>query len=386
MRVAIIGAGIGGLSTAIALRRIGHEVTVFERAPQLREVGAGISLWTNAMTALDALGAGEAVRNVSLPLSFSEIRIRNGRTVVNRVRADDLARRMERPELVRIVHRAELVESLVRFLPSDAISFGMECERISDDGKSVTIHFANSHTATAQAVVGADGIRSVVRKSIGHVDEPRYAGYTCWRGIGPMPQSMEPGYLAEWWGKGRRFGMATLPGDRVYWFAVKNAPADGHNDDEKAEVADSFRNWCEPVPELIELTPSHHVFRNDIIDRPPARPWSRGRIVLMGDAAHPATPNLGQGGCMAIEDAVVLAQTLAAKQEDPGPAFREFEQRRYSRTAAITKNSWAFGRIAQLEGDISSRLRDGLVQFLLPVIGTRPMVKLASYDVGKLPA
>jgi 2-polyprenyl-6-methoxyphenol hydroxylase-like FAD-dependent oxidoreductase len=386
MRVAIIGAGIGGLNTAIALRRIGYEVAVFERAPQLREVGAGISLWTNAMTALDALGAGDAVRNVSVPLSISELRIRNGRTIVNRVRAVDLAKRMARPELVRIVHRAELVESLARLLPPAAITFGRECERMTEEENSVTIHFTCGHTATAQAIVGADGIRSAVRKSIGHVDDPRYAGYTCWRGIGPRPRAMKPGYLAEWWGRGRRFGMATLPGDRVYWFAVKNAPAGGQNDDEKAEVLDSFRNWCEPVPELIESTPSRHVFRNDILDRPPARPWSRGRIVLMGDAAHPTTPNLGQGGCMAIEDAVILAQTLVASRGDFGQAFRAFEQRRYARTAAVTKNSWTFGRLAQMEGAISSRFRDGIVQLLLPVIGTRPLVKLASYDVGRLPA
>ena len=157
-----------------------------------------------------------------------------------------------------------------------------------------------------------------VRAAVLGPDEARYSGYTCWRGICPRPANVEPGYVGEWWGRGRRLGIITLTEDRVYWFATQNAPPGGHAADERAHLQSAFAGWAEPAATIFATTPADRVFRGDIIDRPPNRPWSNGRAGLIGDAAHSTTPNLGQGGCTAIEDAVVLARCLATAA-DPLP-------------------------------------------------------------------
>ena len=133
--------------------------------------------------------------------------------------------------------------------------------------------------------------------------------------------ALAPGYAGEWWGRGRRFGITPLPGDRVYWWATKNKPAGWRAGDERGYVAEAFRGWADPAPELLAATPSGAVLRNDIVDRPPTPVWASGRAVLIGDAAHPTTPNLGQGGCMAIEDAAVLARRLLGGGE-PRPTWQ----------------------------------------------------------------
>ena len=151
--------------------------------------------------------------------------------------------------------------------------------------------------------------------------------------------------------------------------------------DERAYVVGLFREWADPVPELVATTPVGSVIRNDILDRVPTRRWSRGRIGLIGDAAHPTTPNFGQGGCMAIEDAVVLARCLKANA-DGAAGLLAFAAERYRRTTGITRESWKFGKIGQWEGRVSCAIRDRLFGLLLPLIGSRSLPKHAAFDVG----
>jgi len=191
--------------------------------------------------------------------------------------------------------------------------------------------------------------------------------------------------MAEWWGRGRRFGITTIPGDRVYWWATKNERAGAHVADERANLTEAFDGWADPVSELIAATSAAVVLRNDIMDRPPTRLWTAGRVVLIGDAAHPTTPNFGQGGCLAIEDAVVLAQHLNGPA-DLEMALASFVAKRYPRTTAVTNESWRFGRIGQWEGRVPCWLRDRLFGLLLPLIGSRSLPKYAAFDVGPLPA
>jgi 2-polyprenyl-6-methoxyphenol hydroxylase-like FAD-dependent oxidoreductase len=168
----------------------------------------------------------------------------------------------------------------------------------------------------------------------------------------------------------------------VYWYATHNAPA-GQAGSKPSVVADLFRGWAEPVPELIAATPPERLVHNDIVDRPPTRTWSVGRVGLIGDAAHPTTPNFGQGGCQAIEDGVVLARALAASP-DPARAWEAFTAERYARTAAITNDSWRFGQVGQWEGRAACWLRDRVLGFLLAAVGSRTFPKYASFDVGPL--
>ncbi len=385
MRVVVIGSGIAGLSASIALRKVGIDVALYERAPELREVGAGISLWANALRALDYLGVGDAVRAFALSLEQSEMRADEGRRVQASFSGEYFAKKVGVSPFVVMIHRAELVAALAGFLPEGVARYGFECVGVEQKGERVTVRFTNGHADEADAVVGADGIRSAVRAALFGAQEPRYAGYTCWRGVCPRPAAVKPGYIGEWWGRGKRFGITTLPKDRVYWFAVHNAPAGQHSADAKATVAELFRGWADPVPELIDTTPPDRLVHNDIIDRPPTKTWSVGRVGLIGDAAHPTTPNLGQGGCMAIEDAVVLARSFAA-HPDPAAAWAAFTAERFKRTAGITTESWRFGKVGQWEGNLSCWLRDRMFGILLPAFGAWMFPKHAAFDIGPLPA
>jgi 2-polyprenyl-6-methoxyphenol hydroxylase-like FAD-dependent oxidoreductase len=379
----IIGSGIGGLSAAIALRAVGIDVTVYERAPHLTEVGAGISLWVNAVKSLDRIGAGDAVRAVALPMTHSEFRVRSGRRVAISYTAKALETRFGVSPFVAMIHRAELVDALAGCLPAGTARYGFECVDVEAKGERAVVRFKNGHVDEADLVVGADGIKSAVRASLLGAVEPRYSGYTCWRGIGPRPASLAAGYGAEWWGRGQRFGITTLSGDRVYWWATKNESAGGHNSDERGYVADAFRDWSDPVQEIIASTRPDKVFRNDIIDRQPTNNWVSGRALLIGDAAHPTTPNLGQGGCMAIEDAAVLARHLAANG-NLDQALNAFVTERYARTTAVTRISWRMGRIGQKSGTLTCWARDKMFGLLLPWIGERGLLKFPVYDPGPL--
>lgn len=383
MRVIVIGSGIGGLSAAIALCRVGYEVAVYERAPELREVGAGISLWANAIRALDYLGVGDAVRAVSLSLDQSEMRADEGRRIQAAFSGEFFARKVGVRPFVAMIHRAELVATLAGFLPEGTARYGFECVGVEQTGERVMVRFANGHTDAADVVIGADGIKSAVRSALFGPQEPRYAGYTCWRGVCPRPASVAEGYIGEWWGRGKRFGITTLTQDRVYWFSVQNAPAGQHIADEKTAVAELFRSWADPVPELIATTPPDRLVHNDILDRPPTKCWSVGRVGLLGDAAHPTTPNFGQGGSMAIEDAVVLARNLK-RHANPEQALEAFTAERYARTAGITNESWRFGKVGQWQGRVSCWIRDRILGLLLPAFGARTFPKHASFDVGPL--
>ncbi|MFO0805037.1 MAG: FAD-dependent monooxygenase [Gemmataceae bacterium] len=384
MRAIVIGTGIAGLSAAIGLRKVGIEVALYERAPELREVGAGISLWANALRALDALGAGDAVRAASLPLLRSELRAEEGRRIQVSFSARYFEKKLGVRPFVAMIHRAELVATLASFLPPDTARYGYECTGVEQAAGRARARFANGHHDEADVVIGADGIRSAVRAAILGQEEPRYSGYTCWRGVGPRPPGIEPGYIGEWWGRGRRFGITTLPRDRVYWFAVANSPPGLKSDNEHAKVKDLFQDWAEPVPEILDTTPAEGVIRNDILDRPPTKTWSAGAVGLIGDAAHPTTPNLGQGGCLAIEDGVVLARVLQAST-DLATAWAAFTAERFGRAAAITNESWRFGRIAQWQGRLSCWFRDRAFGMLLPRFGSQTLPKYAAYDVGSLP-
>lgn len=385
MRVVVIGSGIAGLSTAIALRKVGIEVALYERAPELREVGAGISLWANALRALDRLGALDAVRAVSLKMTFSEIRGRDGHRPLITLDAAGMEKWSGLPELVRMVHRADLVGALAALLPPGVARYGHECVAVEDFENRPRVRFANGHTDEADAVVGADGIHSVVRAALFGPEPPRYAGYTAWRGICPRPSSVEVGSIGEWWGRGKRVGVVTIPGDRVYWFAVENSPPNLRAADEREHLAKSFAGWAKPAEELFAATPPDRVIRGDILDRPPTRVWSKGRVGVIGDAAHPTTPNLGQGGCMALEDAVVLARHFAGTS-GPARAWAAFTAERAPRTGSVVRESWTFGRLAQKRGRLTCWLRDTALGLFGPLATPRGLLKYARFDVGPLPA
>lgn len=379
MRVLVAGAGIGGLTTAIALRHAGIDVDVFERAPALREIGAGISLFPNAVKVLDQLGVGAALRAASVTSYRGGIHDWRGRLLAP-ADSDELIREFGAPVL--IVHRADLQSALLRAATAEHVHLGATVEGFSQDADGVEVRLSDGQTVRGAVLVGADGIRSAVRAQLFPAATPRAAGQTAWRGIAPMVPPRDATFWGESWGAGTRFGMVPIGGDRVYWFGVRNAGealrADtaGH----KAEILRLFGTWHAPIPQLIEATPADAILYNEIQDLPPMPTWTQGRVTLLGDAAHATTPNLGQGGCQAIEDAIVLARTLRANRDVPA-ALRAYEAQRLPRANMITELSRRVGIMAHWTHPAACWLRNTLaaatphwarMRLLRPVIGFEP--------------
>jgi len=379
VKILIIGGGIGGLAAAIALRRQGIDAQVYERATSLREVGAGLSLWRNALVALDALGVGDACRAHSAPYTGAALRRWDGRVIVSP--AENELKRLV-GEVGLVLHRATLLQILSEALGPEYLHFGHACLSIQESAHGVTATFEGIGDIHADGVIGADGLHSVVRRAILGSDEPVYSGYTAWRGVTTFDHAQLA--VGESWGPGQRFGQVPMARGEVYWFATQNVPpgARAHGG-EKAEVLRLFRSWHHPIASLVDQTGASAVLRNDIYDRPPARTWSRGRMTLVGDAAHPMTPNLGQGACQALEDAVVISRALDAAP-DIATAWQTYERTRRRRAAFVTRASRRIGAMGQLENPLAVAARDALVG-LMGRFHVRQIVSLVSYNANTAP-
>jgi 2-polyprenyl-6-methoxyphenol hydroxylase-like FAD-dependent oxidoreductase len=376
MRILIIGAGIGGLTAALALKQKGIDVEVYERSAVLTDVGAGISLWPNALKALYQLGLRSALDAMSFISVEGAVRSADG-AVLSRTTSEQFVLRLGLP--VMIFHRAELLEVLVRAAGDIPIHLEHECRAMAQDGKSVMVRFANGTRASGDALIGADGLRSVVREQLGVPGGLRYSGYTAWRGIAPFQTT---GMLAgETLGCGQRFGLAPIHGNRVYWYATDNLP-EGQRDspaEAKARLMELFAGWHLPIPELIESTDAGSILRNDIYDRDPVERWGSGRVTLLGDAAHPMTPNLGQGACQAIEDALVLAHHLSSGPDVPS-SLRRYESERIPRTRSVVRASRRVGTLFQVQSRAFCRLRDLMLRLTPVEMSYRSLKQLAGYE------
>jgi 2-polyprenyl-6-methoxyphenol hydroxylase-like FAD-dependent oxidoreductase len=308
LHVSIIGGGIGGLAAAAALQRQGIQVTLFERNPELREIGAVLTLWAKGVQVLRHLGLADALAAVSARLtSFECWSWREKR--LGSMRLDTIERRVGIPSLG--IHRADLLRLLASAVDQKSIHVNANCVGFRPKQGHVIAHFADGHEQQTDLLVGADGLYSVIRGQLLGKAPPRYSGSTCWRGVALFEdQHVSPGISSETWGRGRRFGMLPIGNGRVFWYATLNCPV-GEQDREgerKANLLRLFGGWREPIEQLIAATDEGAILRNDIFDRRQVRHWGRGRVTLLGNAAHPPTPNLGQGACQALEDALVLGR------------------------------------------------------------------------------
>lgn len=376
MKTIVIGAGIGGLTTALALKQKGIDVDVYERSPVLTDVGAGISLWPNALKALYQLGLRPALDGVSFVSMDGAVRNSDG-TVLSRTTADQFIARLGLPVVV--FHRADLLAVLVDAARDIAIHTGHEARDVEQDADGVTVRFANGAGARGDVLIGADGLRSVVRDRLGVPGALKYSGYTAWRGIAPFETA---GLMAgETLGSGQRFGLAPIHGNRVYWYATDNVN-EGQREppiETKTRLTRLFGDWHQPIPELIRSTAEDTILRNDIYDRDPVERWGSGRITLLGDAAHPMTPNLGQGACQAIEDALVLSHLLSTGPDVPS-SLRRYESERIPRTRSIVNASRRVGALFQVDSRAFCWLRN-LGLRMMPVEMTyRSLKDLGGYE------
>ncbi|TCJ93153.1 FAD-dependent monooxygenase [Nocardia alba] len=358
----VVGGGIGGMAAALALVRTGWAVQVLERAPEVAAVGSGISLWSNALRALDALGVGDTVRAQGMAEVSAGIRDDRGRWLSR----TDLATLRERFGAPVVIHRARLLDILRAELPEGVVSTGVSVREVSLDGR--VVHSAG--TASADLIVGADGIYSVVRRAVCGEVAPRYAGYTAWRAVVDIAEPLTE--FGETWGRGARFGMAPLADGRVYCFAVYDAPENAAGS--LAEVRGRFDGWHHPISALLAAADPNTVLHNDIYDLPLLSTFTAGRIALLGDAAHAMTPNLGQGGCQALEDAVILAR-LASEPD----GLARYDRERRPRTQMIVARSARIGTIAQLSARPLVTLRNAAVRLTPASAQLRSMAEILDW-------
>ncbi|WP_214107162.1 FAD-dependent monooxygenase [Acrocarpospora catenulata] len=344
--VVVIGAGIGGLTASAAFQRKGWQVTVVERAPSIEPVGSGLAMGPNALRALDTIEVGDGVRKLAAMQGEAGIRKADGRWL-SRTSAEHATARYGDPTVLLL--RSALVELLAARLTEGTIQLNTTVESVAPG--TATVRTSRGELA-ADLVVAADGINSRVRAQL-FPDHPGpvYAGVTSWRLI-----ASGSGVTASesWGGPGQVFGVMPLVDDQVYCYATAVVPPGGSAPDELAELAKRFGDWHDPIPELLARADPARVLRHDIHSlETPLPAFHQGNVALLGDAAHAMTPNLGQGACQAIEDAVTLAHLA-----DDLPAY---SAARLARTTAIVRRSRTICRLTSWRNPVAVAARNGMI-------------------------
>jgi 2-polyprenyl-6-methoxyphenol hydroxylase-like FAD-dependent oxidoreductase len=376
----VVGAGIGGLAAAACLSAAGWQVTLLERAGSVEPVGAGLALAPNGLRALDAIGVGDMIRAHAVPQAMG-MRRPDGRWLLRATTETMVADRFGDPII--LLPRATLIEALLTRVPDGVLRLSTEATSVSADGTVVT---SAGEEVRADLVVAADGIGSAVRSALWAAERPRlkYAGFTTWRLLtGPVPADAGPVQMAETWGRGKLFGVMPLAGGRVYCYAAAVAqpgapvpaeiadglepgsyPPGGRDLGEQGELLRVFGTWHEPITFLVQLVSPAAVLRHDVAElATPLTSFHQGRVALLGDAAHPMTPNLGQGACQAIEDAVVLARLAARSGNDPasvGQALATYTAQRLPRTTRVVRWSRRMGAMSTWKAPAAVAFRDQL--------------------------
>jgi 2-polyprenyl-6-methoxyphenol hydroxylase-like FAD-dependent oxidoreductase len=379
-QILVIGAGITGLATAVALQRRGHEVDVIEERTDTSS-GAGISIWPNALAALDEIGLGDAVRAAGGRVTAGALRWRDG-TWLRRPAQERLVKALGEPLVV--IRRSKLTKVLADALASGTVHTGLSATELVSTADGVRITLSDSTTREAAAVIGADGTRSVVARHLNGALADHYVGYTAWRGVADF--AIDPDVAGEVLGPGIEFGHVPLGADRTYWFATERV-AEGQVSPhgELDYLKGRFASWAAPIPAVLAATDPSDVLRNDLYDRDQARQWSRGPIVVVGDAAHPMRPHLGQGGCQGLEDAAVLARFLDG-DDDLSAAFARFAAFRRPRLRALVRESKIVGQLVNLRPAVLSGLAGRATVLMPEALMTRHLAGIAARSAFVMPS
>ena len=361
-RVAIIGGGIGGLLAAHAMRRRCVEVAVYEAAPELREIGAGVALGPNAMNVLRSLGLEDDVRGTAGRWEWAVTRNWKTGRAISKTSRDQQAALFGSAGST--AHRADLLDVLARSLPGEIVSLGARCTGVEPDGDVAVAQFQDGSEIEADVIIGADGIHSVVRASLFGPDAPRFTGKICYRSVVPVDAvagEPPPSENVQWLGPHGTIVLYPVRRDELI-NVVCHYDDDGYRHEswvtecERSEVLERYSGWHES---LLRIFSAGEVwYKWALYDRDPISQWTRGRVTVLGDAAHPMLAFVGQGGCQAIEDGCVLAAALAAEPGDPVAALALYERSRRPRASQVVLASRARGISNHLASPMAAFKRD----------------------------
>jgi len=336
LKAIIIGAGIGGLTTAIALKRAGYQIEVYDRVKELRPVGAGISLWSNGVKVMNWLSLGDEIQKIGGEMNRMTY-LSKENELLNDIDLLPLIDQVgQRPYPV---SRSELQSMLLEQLGKEHVTLETKCIGAKEENNQVTAIFEDGSTATGDVLIAADGVRSVLRNYVTQQKpEPRYADYVNWNGlVDASPELADKHSWVIYVGDGKRASMMPVGGDRFYYFfgvpMEKGTVVEPQ--DRRDELAELFQGWPEPVQNLIQKLNPLETNRLEIHDLDPLEKLARGRVVLVGDAGHATTPTLGQGGCQAMEDAEILCRYLVTTNISVEDALQRYESARKERTARL---------------------------------------------------
>ncbi len=375
-KVVVVGAGIGGLATSIALRGTDAEVVVLERAPELSkvELGAGVTLWCNAMLILDRLGVGAEIRERGAVLGCFEQRTARGR-LLSRWPLDEMARRLGAP--VCGINRPDLHAALVAGAGEERVRTGCNVERFEQADGAVSVALVGGGSEAGDVLIGADGLDSRIRGQLLGEQALRHSGLTMWRANVPYDEAFAPGVdFIAWWGAGTKFVVFRSGPERLSWEGIVTSPPGGQDPPgtRKRAAIERFRDFVDPVLRVIDATSEEAIFRTDVFDRPPDERWGQGRVTLLGDAAHPMTFAVGQGAAQALEDALAIGRVLGEDGADVETALRAYERPRIARAAHFQSMAWRLARAGALEARPAQALRNAAFTLTGP-IGWRMQVK-----------
>ena len=336
LKAIIIGAGMGGLTAGIALQQAGYQVAIYDRVSQLRPAGAGISLWSNGVKVLNRLGLGSAIAQVGGVMNRMAYYSPSGVTLTDFSLQPLIDRVGQRPYPVT---RTDLQELLLAKLGTEAVHLNAKCVAVEANATGVTAQFADGQEVTGDVLIGADGTRSQVREYVlGEAIARQYVGYVNWNGLVPVSADLAP---ADSWviyvGEHKRVSLMPVGGDRFYFFFDVPLPLGTVSDPAsyRAELLSHFKGWADPVQTLIQQLEPNTTNRIEIHDITPLPTLVRGRVALLGDSGHSTAPDLGQGGCQALEDAWVLANCLVTTNLTVSDALQRYDAARKDRVADI---------------------------------------------------
>jgi len=355
MKITIAGAGIGGLTTAVALIQKGFEVEIFEAAPEFKRAGSGINLAINAMQVYKVLGLYDVIFEAGSYTSAMNITDEK----LNPISVIDLKHFEEKHKVQSVaIHRASLHKILLDQLADVPLHLGKKVKDVNEIDNEITLEFEDGTSHKTNVLIGADGIHSAIRKSIFDNTTIRSAKQICWRGITKieLPKKFQT-ELNEPWGKGKRFGFVAIGHNEYYWYALANYRENYQREYQDLDLVNFYSDFDPIVGQIIGSTAKENILTNEMLDLKPLGRWYKNSICLLGDSAHATTPNLGQGACQAIESSLAFANCFA-KHRSTQIAFQEFQKIRMKKAVDVVNTSWRVGKIAHLQNNFLIQLRN----------------------------